>query len=173
MEKAQFVFSYAREDSDFVLKLAKELRANSVNVWLDQIDIVAGEPWDRAIEEALSICEGVIAVLSPESVASPNVMDEVAYALREQKRIIPVLYRECRIPLRLGRIHHIDFTGDFKHGLDQMFRAVGGVLPPPPPPDGLSRIGDFVQNHPALTFVLLLMILGVIGFILVMLRRAL
>ena len=45
MEKAQFVFSYAREDSDFVLKLAKELRANSVNVWLDQIDIVAGEPW--------------------------------------------------------------------------------------------------------------------------------
>ena len=48
MEGIKNFFSYAREDSEFVLKLAKELRAVGVNLWLDQLDILGGQRWDPA-----------------------------------------------------------------------------------------------------------------------------
>jgi hypothetical protein len=107
---SQYFFSYAHKDSEFVLKLAKELRAIGVKVWLDQLDIFGGQRWDRAIEGALRTCQGMIAVLSPESLASNNVMDEVSYALEEGKLVVPILLRVCVIPFRLRRVQYIDFT---------------------------------------------------------------
>jgi len=46
MQHADTFFSYARDDSEFVLKLATELREQGINLWLDQLDIEAGERWD-------------------------------------------------------------------------------------------------------------------------------
>lgn len=46
-------FSYCREDSDFALRLAGDLKEAGASVWLDQLDIVPGQRWDRAVEDAL------------------------------------------------------------------------------------------------------------------------
>src|SRR4051812_48640951 len=110
MTDTQYFFSYSRVDEEFVLKLATELRAIGVKVWLDQLDILAGERWDRAIEKALANCQGLIGVLSPESLASDNVMDELSYALEEGKLVVPLLLRPCAIPLRLRRVQYADFS---------------------------------------------------------------
>jgi hypothetical protein len=83
---AAFV-SYCREDSDFALKLAGDLKTTGANVWLDQLDILPGERWDRAVEEALAKCPSVVVILSPASVSSTNVMDEVSFALEERKNL--------------------------------------------------------------------------------------
>ena len=48
--------SYARTDGEFALRLAQDLRAADVDVWLDQLDIRAGDPWDQAVEQALEGC---------------------------------------------------------------------------------------------------------------------
>jgi hypothetical protein len=96
-EPAAFV-SYSREDSEFVLRLADDLKAAGASVWLDQRDIVAGQRWDRAVEDALTECARMVVILSPDAVSSTNVMDEVSFALEEQKTIIPVIYRDCAIP---------------------------------------------------------------------------
>jgi hypothetical protein len=77
MEELKYFFSYARKDSDFVLKLAKELRTVGVNLWLDQLDILGGQRWDRAVEGALETCQGIIVVLSPESLGSNKVIVEL------------------------------------------------------------------------------------------------
>ena len=45
--------SYSRDDSEFDLRLAQDLKAAGANVWLDQLDIKPGRPWDNAIEDAL------------------------------------------------------------------------------------------------------------------------
>ena len=47
MEESKYFFSYAREDSAFVLRLANELREAGLNLWLDQLDILGGQRWDR------------------------------------------------------------------------------------------------------------------------------
>jgi formylglycine-generating enzyme required for sulfatase activity len=123
-EEFKYFFSYTRSDSEFVLKLAKELRELGTNLWLDQLDILGGQHWDSAVEEALKSCKGMIAVLSPDSVVSNNVMDEVSYALEKGKLVVPVLIRSCDIPFRLRRVQYIDFTADYDTGFSQLLRAL-------------------------------------------------
>ncbi len=118
-------FSYSRTDSAFVLKLAKDLRDAGAELWLDQLDIKAGSHWDSSIEAALNIAPRLIVILSPASVSSDNVMDEVSFALETGKTVIPVLLSQCTMPFRLRRLQHIDFTGDYQMGLSQLLEAVG------------------------------------------------
>jgi hypothetical protein len=118
-------FSYCREDSDFALRLAEDLKAAGANVWIDQLDIEPGQRWDRAVEDALNNCPRMLVILSPVSVKSDNVRDEISVALRKQKTVIPVLYRDCDIPLRLERHQHIDFRTDHARGLKVLLKALG------------------------------------------------
>ncbi len=63
----------------------------------------------------------MIVILSPASVASDNVMDEVNSALEDKKRIIPIIYRPCKIPYRLRRLERIDFpTLGYGTGLSRL-----------------------------------------------------
>ncbi|NUO79642.1 SUMF1/EgtB/PvdO family nonheme iron enzyme [candidate division KSB1 bacterium] len=112
--------SYAREDGGFALQLAKALRAAGVEIWLDQLDIPAGVRWDRAVQTALETCGRFLIILSPAAIDSENVQDEIAVALDENKTIVPVLYRACKTPLRLRRLQHVDFTGDFQPALAEL-----------------------------------------------------
>src|SRR5208337_5468641 len=92
--EAQTAFiSYSREDSEFALRLAGDLKAAGAAVWLDQLDIAPGQRWARAVQDALNDCPRMLVILSPASVDSRNVEDEVSFALEERKEVIPVLYR--------------------------------------------------------------------------------
>ncbi|MBK8177138.1 MAG: toll/interleukin-1 receptor domain-containing protein [Rhodospirillales bacterium] len=110
MKKSRAFFSYARANSEYVLRLAKDLRAAGINLWLDQLDIAPGERWDQSIQQALEDCGTLLVILSPASVRSQNVMDEVSFALQAQKRILPIVYEHCEIPFRLRRLQYIDLT---------------------------------------------------------------
>jgi TIR domain-containing protein len=148
IQEIQYFFSYAREDAEFVLKLARELRAVGANLWVDQLDILGGQRWDRAVGDALESSQGMIAVLSPNSLASNNVMDEVSYALEEGKLVVPVLIRPCELPFRLRRVQHIDFTAEYATGFSQLLRALRIKQPPvtiepsPPTEQGAQRIEE-------------------------------
>ena len=117
--------SYARKDEKFVLKLAADLRAAGVDLWLDQLDISPGMTWDEAVEAALEACPNFMIVLSENAVASRPVKDELSFALEEEKHIIPVLYRTCKISFRLRRIQRSDFTGNYDPALAALLRTLG------------------------------------------------
>jgi TPR repeat protein len=123
--------SYSREDSEFALRLAQDLKAAGANVWLDQLELVPGHPWDNAIEDALLAAPLMLVVLSPTSVKSENVRDEISYALKQGKTVIPVLYMECVIPLRLERKQHIDFRRDYARGLAHLLKCLEVAEPDP------------------------------------------
>src|SRR5262245_6318919 len=67
MIDGSYIFlSYQREsDPDFPLRIARDLKNHGVRVWMDTLDIRAGENWDNAIEKAVNNCSAMIAVLSP------------------------------------------------------------------------------------------------------------
>ena len=81
MDHGEFFFSYSRTDAEFVLKLASDLCSAGVDLWLDQLDISPGDRWDLAVEKALEASRCIVVILSPASVDSQNVRDEVSYAL--------------------------------------------------------------------------------------------
>ena len=117
-------FSYSRLDSEFALKLAQDLRSAGAAVWLDQLDISPGQHWDTAIEKAVNNSSILLVILSPNSVESENVMDEVTYALEEKKLVIPVLYRECKVPLRLRRMQYIDVRANYEGGIKEILKLL-------------------------------------------------
>ena len=159
-------FSYSREDSPFVLQLAKDLRAGGAAVWLDQIDIRPGQRWDEAIEKALGNCPNLLVVLSPTSVESTNVMDEVSFAIDEKKTVIPVLYQTCKIPFRLRRVEYVDARTDYNLAVSELLnmlgiertaplRAASAAAPqptistPPPPPERKPEVPPSLPFTPA------------------------
>ena len=124
MSTQKLFFSYSRFDSNFALRLAKDLREAGADIWIDQLDIPAGNHWDSAVEGALSTASYVLVILSPSSTASTNVMDEVSFALESGKKIIPVLLEDCLAPFRLRRLQRIDFTSDYAVGFNQLVQTL-------------------------------------------------
>lgn len=107
--------SYSRSDEVQALMVAQKIRAIGVQLWVDKLDIRAGEKWDSAIQSALQNSTHVIVLLSQEAVASENVLDEIGLALDDKKTIIPLLLKPCDRPLRIRRIQYIDCTSDLDH----------------------------------------------------------
>jgi hypothetical protein len=132
-DPAAFI-SYSRNDSEFVMRLAGDLKAAGANVWLDQLDISPGQRWDRAVEGALDDSPVMLVVLSSAAIDSMNVMDEVSFALGKQKTVIPILIQDCAIPFRLRRIQHIDFRRDYTRGLGVLLKHLGVQVAEPVAP---------------------------------------
>jgi len=125
-----YFVSYSRRDQEFALRLAVDLRAAGAAIWMDQVDIRPSDRWDRTIEAAVRDCAGLVLVLSPNSAASDNVLDEVAVALEAGKPVIPVLIETCQIPLRLARVHQIDARDDYAGAVARCRAAMDlGTIP--------------------------------------------
>src|SRR5688572_29782370 len=102
--------SYSRNNSDFALRLARDLRAAGFDIWLDQLDIRTGARWDDEVEKALEKSTTFLIVLTPESIQSQNVKDEIGYAINAGKNILPIILKPCNVPFRLRRFQYVDFS---------------------------------------------------------------
>jgi len=145
-----YFLSYARADETIALRLADDLIAAGVQVWVDQYDIRPSQHWDRAVEAAVRGCEGMIVVLSPRSAASPTVADEVSVAIDMRKDLIPILIEPCVLPLRMTRMQFIDAGRDYDAALRRCLAVILGrthaaTSPPSPaardalPPEMLAN----------------------------------
>jgi hypothetical protein len=123
--KTPAFLSYAREDSAFALRVAGDLKRAGAEIWLDQLDIRLGSRWDAETERAIAACDELIVILSPKAVASSSVMDEVAFALQDQKTVIPLLSGDCDIPFRLRRLQYIDFRSEYERGFNDLMAVLG------------------------------------------------
>jgi len=137
--KEQHTFiSYSRSNMDFALRLARALKESGYPVWVDQMDIPVGARWDDELEIALDACGIFLVILTPASITSENVKDEIGYAIDHSKRILPVLLEECNIPLRLRRFQHVDFTTmKFEDGLEVVKQLLYNFIRESKPPQSL------------------------------------
>jgi hypothetical protein len=147
-----YFLSYSRADEEFALRLAKDLRAQGVAIFVDQWDIRPSEHWDRAIERAVGSSRGLVVIISPRSVASDNVMDEVSFAIDSHKAVLPVMIEKSTLPLRMTRMHLIDATRSYESALQQCLAELvhspdretsvepaKATAPAPLDPDAVSR----------------------------------
>jgi len=130
IEKQRKTFlSYSRINQDFAKRLAKELKSEGFDLWFDQMDIPAGARWDREVERALKECEIFMIIMTPASVDSENVLDEIGYAIDTGKQFLPVLLENCEVPFRLRRFQYVDFTNkDFDDGVESAKQLLRGLI---------------------------------------------
>jgi len=86
--------SYSRRDQDFVRRLHDALAARDYEVWVDWEGIPPSAEWLQEIRGGIDTADGVVYVISPDSVTSEVCTRELEHAVAQHKRIVPVVHRE-------------------------------------------------------------------------------
>src|SRR5689334_8034231 len=86
--------SYSRKDTEFVRHLHAELAKLGYDTWVDWEGIPPTAEWMKEIHAAIEAANTVIFVISPDSAGSTVCGDELAHALRNHKRLVPVVRRD-------------------------------------------------------------------------------
>src|SRR5262245_53869140 len=108
----QVFISYSRKDIAFVDHLATDLKNAGADVWYDISGIAGGARWRSEIESALRNSQYVIVVLSPDSIVSEWVEREFLFSSNLKRKIIPLMYRPCELPLNYVNLNYIDVQGE-------------------------------------------------------------
>ncbi|MBA4189808.1 MAG: toll/interleukin-1 receptor domain-containing protein [Planctomycetaceae bacterium] len=124
--------SYSSTNRDFVDRLAKQLVAHQVHVWLDKWEIHVGDSLITKIQQGITGASGLLIVLSKASVQSEWCRKELNSALMrelEEKRVVvlPVMLEDCEMPMFLREKLYADFRKDFDAGLSTILEAVARV----------------------------------------------
>src|ERR1700687_6448690 len=136
MNSTKTVFiSHASADKPFVYRLAFELLAEGVPVWLDKWDLGPGDPLISGLDNALDGSAQVLVVMSIHSAATEWVRHEVQRALRAEAE----LGRRLLVPVRIdtseglpglaGRVQIVLSDGpgfmEGVHALIEHLRSIG------------------------------------------------
>lgn len=129
--------SYSHDDREFAERLATALYQAGEEVWWDQWEILPGDSLIQKIfEEGLSNASAFIIVLSPSSVESKWVREELDVAtvrkIEGVTRVIPVIKEGTEIPTSLRSLMWLDMREDFDGGVRKIINAVHGVTAKPP-----------------------------------------
>jgi len=88
---SKYVFiSYAREDSEYVEKLAGFLSKSGIDAWYDA-QLVTGRRFDDAIQKKIEQCAAFILIMTPAARASDWVHDELDFAKEHDRDLMPIL----------------------------------------------------------------------------------
>lgn len=132
--------SYAREDQAFALRLAGDLDASGVTVWIDDKKIQGGESWVKKIHKGLRASKEVFFIDSPHSRDSDTVQSELIIAKSRMMRITPLHRGSSYEPWVLtAATHFIDFT-NYDDGFEKLMEL-------PPPPGTLRRRALILLNR--------------------------
>jgi anti-anti-sigma factor len=121
---------HASGDKPAVRDLYRRLASAGVKPWLDDVDLLPGQVWEREIPASVRKSDAVLVCLSPTSLGKTGYLQrEIKYALdaaEEQSDdsifLIPGRLEPCDVPERLRRWQWVDlFTAD---GYDRLFTAL-------------------------------------------------
>ena len=106
-----FIFvSYAHKDKKIVYPEIKRFYEFGYRIWYDE-GIPPTVKWAQKIAKSIIDCELFLVFITPNSVASENVKDEIHLAYDEKKTILAIYLKESQLPielkLRLSRIQAI------------------------------------------------------------------
>lgn len=143
------------EDS-FTARLVAELKAAGADVWVDDQRIMSNN-FVQKIGEGLEGRQWLVLVMTPQSVASPWVQNEVNTAISEQTAgrmlgVIPVIAAptlEQDIPLLWRPLHRYDATSNYETARNGLLRALGLGTGIPPKPGALRRQSTSDSKAPA------------------------
>jgi hypothetical protein len=138
MSSASIFLSHNKEDKEFVRRLADDLQRAGVTAWVDEAEIRIGDSIIRKIQEGILGSEYLGVVLSPNSVSSRWVQEELNSVMNLQitgrgKTVLPLLYQPCEIPLFLCDKVYADFTdsNNYEFVLRQVLSRIDPSFVPP------------------------------------------
>jgi hypothetical protein len=127
----EIFLSHSSQDRQFATAMAEEIRRHGIPVWYSQTNIIGAQEWHDEIGAALQRCNWFVLILSPHSVKSTWVINELLFSLnhpRYKKRIVPVLYKHCKyekLSWTLSNLQVVDFRQSLTAGYRELLRVWG------------------------------------------------
>jgi hypothetical protein len=143
--------SYSRKDKKFADDLSCAVEEAGYQIWIDRQCMPAARDIDHEIKQAIRDCFACIAILSPNALKSYWTKGEWEYALEQRKPLVPVLYRECDLPIYLRCLEACDFTSYPPLPVEPLRRLLAGLQAAsrpgptvtPPPGQQIGRVHRF------------------------------
>ena len=124
--------SHSHVDKPFARRLSADLGALGAHVWLDEAELKVGDSLFEKIEGALDQVDHLAVIMSPHSVGSRWVRDELRQALHScisgrDIVILPILLEDCEIPGFLREKLYSDFRVEtaYEGALQRLAESLG------------------------------------------------
>jgi hypothetical protein len=127
--QTKIFLSYSSKDREQVRKLARDLRAHDIAVWLDEWEIRVGDSITQKIQMGLDDSQFIGVWLTSESVRSGWVEREWQSKFQQEVAtgrvaVLPLLAGPCAIPRLLSDKRYADFKGGYEAGLRDLLKAL-------------------------------------------------
>lgn len=127
-ERVAFI-SHSTKDKPFVRKLAADLVASGVKVWLDEQNILVGDSIPEKIAQGLAESDFFLIVVSENSVKSEWVKKELNSAIvneieRRKVTILPIKLDGAKMPDTINDKLYADFSQSYEDGLEKLIRSI-------------------------------------------------
>jgi len=121
--------SHSSKDKPFVRRLAPDLVANGVKVWLDEQRILVGDSLPEKIAQGLAESDFFLVVASENSTNSAWVKKELSVALvheieRRKVTVLPIRIDGVEMPKSIMDKKYADFTGSYGAGLKDLLASI-------------------------------------------------
>ena len=136
---AKVFISYSRKDTEFAKKLTGELQKSDLDFWIDWEGIPPTVDWMKEIEKGIEEADAFVAIVSAEWISSKICKDELDLAIKNGKRLIPVVPFEITwddVPAELSHLNYIFF----REG-DEFDTAINNLL------IAIQTDYDWVETH--------------------------
>jgi len=126
---ARIFVSYNRKNIEFCKQLTDELQKRELDLWVDWEDIPPTVDWLKEIEKGVEEADTFLAIVTQEWIGSRNCFIELEYAVKNGKRLIPVVPYDIvwnDVPPDLALLNFIFFTEKFDYNtqLEKLFTAL-------------------------------------------------
>ena len=126
---ARIFVSYNRKSTVFCKRLTDELLKRDFDFWVDWEGIPPTVDWMKEIEKGIEEADTFLAIVTQEWITSKVCIDELAIAVKNGKRLIPVVPYDIEwdnVPPALAQFNFIFFTEkfDFNAQLQLLFTAL-------------------------------------------------
>jgi TIR domain len=141
-KNAKIFISYSTPDRLSAQALAESLREVGFAPWIDVVNLIPGEQWEHAINDALHECDFFIACLSKQSVTKRGYIQREfkrALELWEEKLesdifLLPLRLDDCEVPREMRRFQWLDWQDGA--GLRKLVAALT---------EGMRRLGKYTS----------------------------
>ena len=120
--------SHTAADKPFVRRLAARLEKSQFHVWLDEHDLIAGDPLPETIGKALQAAKVILVVVSEASVASKWLRYELNVAtermIKGECRVIPIVIDQTSLPAEVRGLLYADCRKGLASGIPAILTAL-------------------------------------------------
>ncbi|MCX6055796.1 MAG: TIR domain-containing protein [Chloroflexi bacterium] len=144
--KPYLFISYSHKDSALVYSIISRFNDQGYPVWYDE-GIEPGIEWPEEIAHALNNCSLFVVFISPNSVLSENVRNEINFALAKRSPFIAIHLSVTNLTpglqLQIGskqgilkyQLDEDTFTRKYQYSFNSVLSTEQKITPPPSPPD--------------------------------------